>query len=115
MDTPMITPQQQFDEGMPIRRKDAIEQGLPLFLGNRCSRGHSGWRYTAGRACYECGDDPPTLDARKAITLYVLDGIWYEYPAGTLVVQPPRHLTRTEAASLGFEIYWSRLEGWQLV
>lgn len=54
----------------------------------------------------ECGDNPPALDPRKAVTLYVLAGIWYEYPAGT----------HSEAAELGFEIYWpDDDQGWQLV
>lgn len=111
-----LTAQQQFDAGVPITRKAAIDEGLALYLGTRCAYGHSGWRYTGGQACFECGDKPPALDPRKAVTLYVLAGIWYQYPAGAQVAQPPKYFTHSEAAELGFEIYWpDDDQGWQLV
>lgn len=39
---------------LPSTRKAARDLGLKIFLGNPCSRGHSGIRYVRNNACKEC-------------------------------------------------------------
>lgn len=36
------------------KRTRALEEGRSFYIGQACSHGHNGMRYTSNRACVEC-------------------------------------------------------------
>ena len=42
-------------------KKEAVEAGDKIFLGNKCGRGHDGFRYTSSGSCVKCMDACTTL------------------------------------------------------
>lgn len=108
-----VTAAAQFAEAHPVTYGAAKAEGLPLFLGNACRRGHTGWRRVKGRACYECGlGVAPALPADGAL-LVKTGGEWCDAATGQPVPVPPIDMGAATARAFGFKVVWSPSDGWQ--